>query len=566
MQLKIQVAWIKKLDKSHGKLHQSVIDETRWKNDNDLVPISIEKLTDNQRDGLHKMAMSDQTAKGANGILQKMSIYKKLSSDPTGANTIPTTLESLVLIFKKYISKSKNKWLFQIGEDNREITPYYVEKVTYYPADPRNGSKAHTSIRLLASSRHTRTKDSITFSSIDLMKKRTAVQLLNDAGFYLETEEMAEEYEKQMSLYNEIRTLTGKQFNATGYGLASNKYYSGDYISLVRDGEPTKVIIDDHKDKEDDEDWDHKRGKRELGSTAFWQNIDEDDDNEEINNSDAVQEVIVPIHPYICTFDLAKHQHITTHVTNLEPYKYDTTLIDKLILPQDKKDLINILIQGSNVLLDDIIKGKTGGVIVLATGDPGTGKSLTAEVFSETIQKPLYVVQCSQLGTDEESLEKELSLVLSRASRWKAILLIDEADVYIHERGDDIQQNAIVGVFLRILEYYKGILFMTSNRETIIDDAIMSRATAWIRYVKPNNDELSKIWEVLSKQYKIEFNKEDIKELIKLLPGISGRNVKNLLKLSHLLANHKKEKVTPELVKYVSNFLDINHEERKAPK
>src|SRR6185295_19284784 len=104
-----------------------------------------------------------------------------------------------------------------------------------------------------------------------------------------------------------------------------------------------------------------------------------------------------------------------------------------------------------------IVAGKTGGTIVFCTGEPGTGKTLTGEVFSEVIKRPLYVVQCSQLGTDEEELEKQLKKVLRRAQRWGAILLIDEADVYVRERGDDIQQNAIVGVFLRVLEYYRGI-------------------------------------------------------------------------------------------------------------
>ena len=73
--------------------------------------------------------------------------------------------------------------------------------------------------------------------------------------------------------------------------------------------------------------------------------------------------------------------------------------------------------------------------------------------FREASKKALYVVQCSQLGISAEQLEEKLSGVLERASRWGIILLIDEADVYIHERGNDLEQNAIVGVFLRLLEY-----------------------------------------------------------------------------------------------------------------
>jgi predicted membrane protein len=48
-------------------------------------------------------------------------------------------------------------------------------------------------------------------------------------------------------------------------------------------------------------------------------------------------------------------------------------------------------------------------------------KTQTGEVYSEVVKRPLYAVQCSQLGTDEEELEKELREVLDRAARWKAI-------------------------------------------------------------------------------------------------------------------------------------------------
>ena len=44
-----------------------------------------------------------------------------------------------------------------------------------------------------------------------------------------------------------------------------------------------------------------------------------------------------------------------------------------------------------------------------------------------------------------------------RAQRWGAVMLIDEADVYIKRRDDDITMNAVVGVFLRVLEYFNGL-------------------------------------------------------------------------------------------------------------
>jgi SpoVK/Ycf46/Vps4 family AAA+-type ATPase len=236
--------------------------------------------------------------------------------------------------------------------------------------------------------------------------------------------------------------------------------------------------------------------------------------------------------------------------------------IDKLVLPEERKELVSMLVSGADVALEDIVRGKTGGIIVICTGPPGTGKTLTAEAFSEQVRRPLYCVQCSQLGTNESELEKELRTVLGRAQRWRAILLIDEADVYVHRRGDDIQQNAIVGVFLRVLEYYRGVLFMTSNRETIIDDAIMSRATAWIRYDIPDREKAKAIWRVLAMQYKVTLSALEIAQLAEhaKFRAISGRSIKNLLKLAVLRNACKQVPVTVESLVYVAQFLDLEAE------
>lgn len=63
-----------------------------------------------------------------------------------------------------------------------------------------------------------------------------------------------------------------------------------------------------------------------------------------------------------------------------------------------------------------------------------------------------------------DGLEKSLIRIFQLASHWKAILLLDEADVVVKERTtSDVVRNALVSVFLRKLEYYDGILFLTTN-------------------------------------------------------------------------------------------------------
>ena len=55
-------------------------------------------------------------------------------------------------------------------------------------------------------------------------------------------------------------------------------------------------------------------------------------------------------------------------------------------------------------------------------------------------------------------------------------MLLDEADVFLAKRKtEDIERNSIVSVFLRIMEYYKGLLFLTTNRVGTFDEAFKSR-------------------------------------------------------------------------------------------
>jgi AAA+ superfamily predicted ATPase len=261
-------------------------------------------------------------------------------------------------------------------------------------------------------------------------------------------------------------------------------------------------------------------------------------------------------------FNLGTHGFVDCHIGNVERYQYDASLINKLVLPADHKEIIDALTSAASKRMSDIIKGKAQGVIILCSGLPGTGKTLSAEVYSEAIQRPLYMVQCSQLGTNADKLEENLAGVLERATRWRAILLIDEADVYIHERGSDVEQNAIVGVFLRLLEYYNGILFLTTNLVTVVDDAILSRATAHVKYGVPKDDEeRDQLWKVLCAQYGVNATPSFLKEVTRDFPKISGRSIRQLIRLSKVMADRDKGEVTASRIRWASKFHDFTEME-----
>jgi AAA+ superfamily predicted ATPase len=105
-------------------------------------------------------------------------------------------------------------------------------------------------------------------------------------------------------------------------------------------------------------------------------------------------------------------------------------------------------------------------------------------------------VSAGELGVTATQLEERLPLIFQRASKWNALLLLDEADVFLEQRSiGDINRNALVCVFLRTLEYYQGVMFFTTNRVKQIDDAIASRIHFKIKYDNLSFDQRKGVWD-----------------------------------------------------------------------
>lgn len=169
-------------------------------------------------------------------------------------------------------------------------------------------------------------------------------------------------------------------------------------------------------------------------------------------------------------------------------------------------------------------------------------KTLSAEAIAEKLQRPLYMVGVGELGTDVETLEESLRNILDVATTWNAVVLLDECDIFMEKRSDlNIIRNAMVGVFLRLLEYYQGVMFLTSNRGKDIDQAFYSRISLAIHFDELTEESRTQIWKNLVGIYGITLSEDEIKHLAEF--ELNGRKIKNTLRVGSALA--AAEKRTP---------------------
>jgi AAA+ superfamily predicted ATPase len=173
---------------------------------------------------------------------------------------------------------------------------------------------------------------------------------------------------------------------------------------------------------------------------------------------------------------------------------------------------------------------------------------LTAESLSEKLRCPLWCLSISELGITPATLETMLLRVMDVAASWGALLLLDEADIFLERRTtSDLTRNAMTGVFLRQLEYYRGVLFLTTNRDLAFDDAMCSRISLFLYYEKHDEDQRKTIWTRMLERVGLDGTPNELAEFAK--PQLNGREIRNIMKTAHTLSRSKND----------GEKLEINH-------
>lgn len=195
------------------------------------------------------------------------------------------------------------------------------------------------------------------------------------------------------------------------------------------------------------------------------------------------------------------------------------------------------------VRVTDVVKDKGKGLVLLFHGPPGVGKTLTAETIAKATGKPLFVVSVAEIGLNASKAERNLEQMFYLAGKWEAVLLVDEADVFLESRtnGADSNRNALVSVLLRVLEYYHGIMILTTNRINSIDIAVQSRIHLAIRYSDLTKEQKQNIFQLFLKQLEPDSinNHEKIIEYVNEYGSdykLNGRQIRNVVSSALSLA------------------------------
>ncbi|KAK6331728.1 hypothetical protein TWF718_002271 [Orbilia javanica] len=268
-------------------------------------------------------------------------------------------------------------------------------------------------------------------------------------------------------------------------------------------------------------------------------------------------------------------------VSYVKDISVDSNPFDDLKLKSGYKELVQSLvdshfkknkIQKESQKLrtnQDLILGKGAGLIILLHGVPGVGKTATAEAVAQSNRKPLFVITCGDLGFTPKEVENSLTEIFRLAGLWDCVLLLDEADIFLSRREkSDLKRNALVSVFLRVLEYYSGILFLTTNRVGHLDEAFKSRIHISLYYEPLDKEQTIEIFKMnMARLEKMEKERVQFQEISdEKLPELfieekrilnfaeyhfddsdefekwNGRQIRNAFQIAFSLANYEYQK------------------------
>jgi hypothetical protein len=144
--------------------------------------------------------------------------------------------------------------------------------------------------------------------------------------------------------------------------------------------------------------------------------------------------------------------------------------------------------------------GRGTGITALFTGDPGTGKTMSAEVVASELGLDLYVVNLATV-VDKYigETEKNLDRIFAESADVNGVLLFDEADALFGQRSEvrdshDRYANIEVAYLLQRMETFDGLAILATNLRSNIDEAFTRRLDLVVDFPMPDRALREDLW------------------------------------------------------------------------
>jgi hypothetical protein len=214
---------------------------------------------------------------------------------------------------------------------------------------------------------------------------------------------------------------------------------------------------------------------------------------------------------------IINHEWVNRLLTGIEtapkfgpefPAKKITTAMtwDDLVLNTHTQNQLNDIVvwvkHNDTLMQDEIMKRKIKpGYKALFHGPSGTGKTLTASLLGNHLNKDVYRIDLSQVVSKYiGETEKNLETIFLKAINKSWILFFDEADALFGKRtevrsSNDRYANQEVSYLLQRIEDFPGLVILASNLKSNMDEAFLRRFHTIIHFSIPNAEERLKLWE-----------------------------------------------------------------------
>lgn len=207
--------------------------------------------------------------------------------------------------------------------------------------------------------------------------------------------------------------------------------------------------------------------------------------------------------------------------------------------------------------LDKFLKG-TASIGINLYGDPGTGKSISAEAIANALGKNIIMADYSELIDSKwGNTEKFLTALFKQAEESGSVIFIDEADGLLGKRANtdsnSAAMNDVKSHLLKLVDRSNVIVIYATNLFENFDRAFFRRILYHVKYPLPSIEELVALWKMHIGDVNIPKSEDDFSyETISMLSeGLAGGDIKNItLKLCVKLAAEKISSISNKDVEF----------------